>query len=312
MTGSRQPMIEPEARPAEPRRPRLDRHRLAEEHGRAERNFRLGQDQSVGSTRLALERLARGLLPPGDPRALDVREVEGVVDVAHRVRVPEPDLDLDPMPEVAGQVAGIRLGPRADDAIASAVSPCRHGTTTSRPTIPASAWPSTEQTIRYVPGVSSRNRIRCVWPGRAVASTFSTPSTIQSWNIGSSLTNRTTANRPASIRMSAGVKRRSRAWTSTECADASMARSAATTPPARPSDATATASRYQPRRSRARMPRGRGRCSTAGRASKARSRSEFVTTATDDRAIAAAARAGLRVTPSGTRAPMATGIRTTL
>jgi hypothetical protein len=38
----------------------------------------------------------------------------------------------------------------------------------------------------------------------------------------------------------------------------------------------------------------------------------LVTTATDDRAIAAAARAGLRVIPHGTRMPIATGIWRTL
>jgi hypothetical protein len=44
-----------------------------------------------------------------------------------------------------------------------------------------------------------------------------------------------------------------------------------------------------------------------------RSRREFETTLTDERAIAPAARAGFRVIPkTGKSAPIATGIRTTL
>ena len=50
-----------------------------------------------------------------------------------------------------------------------------------------------------------------------------------------------------------------------------------------------------------------------GRASKPRSRSEFVTTLTELSAMAPAASAGLSVVPvNGYSSPMATGIRTTL
>ena len=77
----------------------------------------------------------------------------------------------------------------------------------------------------------------------------------------------------------------------------SMPRSAAITPPA-------TAEGGERRRRRGTRPPGADapprrpiRCDASGRASKPRSRSEFATTATDDSAIAAAAKAGDRAMP---------------
>jgi hypothetical protein len=70
--------------------------------------------------------------------------------------------------------------------------------------------------------------------------------------------------------------------------------------------------RYQPRRSEPLRP-GRATLRVAdGRASNRRRRREFVTTATDDIAIAPAARAGFRVIPNGKRSPIATGMSRTL
>src|SRR6185369_2053047 len=160
--------------------------------------------QALVSVGLALERLAGRRHPPTHPGGFDERQVDRVVHVTHRVGVGEPDLDACPMAEVAGEVARIRRPGHGDP------RPRRrraHGVTTRTPTIPASAWPGTEQTIRYVPGCSIRNRTRCVWPGRAPASTFARPSTIQSWKTGSSFVNRTTTNRPAGTVRSAGLKR---------------------------------------------------------------------------------------------------------
>ena len=85
--------------------------------------------------------------------------------------------------------------------------------TTSVPTIPASSCPGTVHRKRYVPGASMTKRSEVVWPGRAPASTFASPSTIQSWNVPSALVNSTTVQRPAWMRISVGSNATSRATT---------------------------------------------------------------------------------------------------
>ena len=137
-------MDEGQAGSAEPLGPGLDHDGLAEEHGRAEGDLDLGQDQALGSAGVALERLAGRRHPPSHAGRLHERQVDRVVDVAHRVGVGEPDLDARPMAEVAGQVARIR---RAGDGNPGPRPWRPHGVTTRTPTIPASAWPGTEHTI---------------------------------------------------------------------------------------------------------------------------------------------------------------------
>ena len=104
----------------------------------------------------------------------------------------------------------------------------------------------------------------------------------------------------------------SRTVTTTCGSDASTARSAASTPPASVSPTRPTTTRNAPSRTTPSGPR-RSCVTCPGRTSTLRSRSEFVTTLTDESAIAPAASAGLSVIPkAGYSTPIATGISSTL
>ena len=84
-------MVEAQARPADVAGPRFNDDRLPEEERRAERDVGLGQDQALGPTGFADERLTGRGVPPVDPGRLDEGQVDRVVDMAHRVGVGEAE-----------------------------------------------------------------------------------------------------------------------------------------------------------------------------------------------------------------------------
>ena len=127
-------------------------------------------------------------------------------------------------------------------------------------------------------------------------SRFGTPSTIHSRTTESSLTNSTSVHSPARTLRSAGLMPAAVAVTTTLGRLASTARSAASTPPASARPTAAITTRNAASRTRPSGPR-RSCVTCPGRTSTPRRRSELVTTLTDDRAIAAAASAGLSVIP---------------
>src|SRR4051794_18823929 len=241
-------MLQHEAGRPDAGRSRLDRHRVGVEDLGAIGDPGLGEDQALGAVMSSGEGLSGDVRPVPDPRHLAVRQVDRVVDVAHRVGVREPDGKLDAVGEVARQVAGVGSGP--DAASVDHGDAQSAGSTTRVPTIPASACPSTVQRTWYVPGSLMTKRTVCVWPGRAPASTFATPSTSQSWKTGSSLWKATTTVSPARMRTWFGVNATSLAATETCTADASIARSRATTPVTAAIEAIPMAPRNQASRTR--------------------------------------------------------------
>src|SRR6266542_1140604 len=100
-------MLGGHARPSDAGHARLHCERLAVEGRRAVDHPRFGEDEA----RLAMDAKADGLVQdlleiPG-PGGLDVRVIQRVVDVAHRVRVGEADLDGPGMTERSREVARI-------------------------------------------------------------------------------------------------------------------------------------------------------------------------------------------------------------
>jgi hypothetical protein len=168
----------------------------------------------------------------GDPWGIDADAVGGIALSASRIIIAQLLRGLRSRPREAtadpfssGSPSHFVAGRRAASHYKSGESDTH--STTSVPTIPASAWPDTVQTYLYSPGRSMANRSVVVWPGRAPASTFAIPSTSQSWKIKSRFVNLTTVHWPARMWISVASNLISRPTTVTCCADASIARSAA-------------------------------------------------------------------------------------
>ena len=206
-----------------PRRPsRLSTTSALAEAGRAaEGDPDLGRiSDSSAPWATSRERLAGRRLPVVDPGRLAEREEPRVVGVAHRVGVAEPDRDLEPVREVAREVARVvghvdpaggrggwgrradrsraaslpaGVAPGGDDRNQASLRMRPRSALTKRPTDARRSGPSTLTS----PGRSSTNRTVSVSPGRAMASTLGMPSTIQSWITGSSLRNARTVHWPA-------------------------------------------------------------------------------------------------------------------
>ena len=161
---------------------------------RAERDLGLGQDQALGPAALALDGSPVTAIHHADPGRLDERQVDGVVDVAHRVGVGEADLDARAVAEVARRGrAGRARRASGDRGRAARVDASWRRRPARRPCPPRRGRRRSTRS-GMCPGASTRNRIRWVWPGRAPASTLASPSTTQSWKTGSSFVNRTTTN----------------------------------------------------------------------------------------------------------------------
>ena len=117
-----------------------------------------------------------------------------VIPPTANLHTPDPECDLDYVPLTARKakvdtVAVNGFGFGGQNAVAifrrSLTARQRRRRPASRSSRPRRGR-STVHTIRYVPGADAMNRIRCVWPGRALASMFARPSTAQSWKTGSS------------------------------------------------------------------------------------------------------------------------------
>ena len=101
-------MLQGERRAPDPGGPGLDRHDLPVERLGAVGDPGLGQDQAFGAVGAQRDRLPGDVGPVADSGDLAVGQIDGVVDVAHRVGVGEADGDIHAMAKRPGQVARIR------------------------------------------------------------------------------------------------------------------------------------------------------------------------------------------------------------
>ena len=255
----------------------------------------LGQDQALGPPWPAATGSPVTSVQYWIARRLAVGQVDRVVDVAHRVGVGEADVERHRW--------GSRRAGRAGRARSRCArrrpsrSVCRRRPSACRPSRPRRG-PAPCTGSRTCPGRSIRKRSRWVWPGRAPASTLATPSTSQSWKIGSSLVKVTTTTSPARTVTSAGLEPDVLRGDPSARALASIAavggqHAAGHDERGDGHGAEEPGVPEAPERA----PRGRCRGRRPAARRTPRRRSELATTLTDERAIAPAARAGERLIP---------------